>query len=481
MPLIVTFLAYFILVFYIGWVAYKRTENLSDYILGGRRLGRWTTALSAGASDMSGWLLLGLPGYAYVAGLEAGWIALGLLIGTYLNWRLVAPRLRSRSESVGNALTLPEYFEYRFQEKSHLLRIVTALFILLFFMFYTSSGLVAGGKLFETVFGLPYRWAVICGAITILIYTSIGGFLAVSWTDLFQGLLMAAALSIVAIVALNKIGGISAGIEQLNNINPSLTDLFTVEDGSELTFIAWLSLMGWGLGYFGQPHIIIRFMAIRSENLIKDARRIAVTWTGLSLIAALITGMTGIVFLETTLTGPDTETVFMEMVKIIFHPVIAGICLAAILAAVMSTADSQLLVASSAITEDFYKAVFKKDANDRELVIVGRTAVIGIAIVATILALKPDAKVLELVSYAWAGFGAAFGPAILVSLFWNRMTTSSAIAGIIAGSLTVIVWKRLEGGIFELYELVPAFFFSLISIIVMSYVNPDKADHTALT
>lgn len=474
MTIIVTFILYFLVVFYIGWVAYRRTGNLSDYILGGRQLGRWTTALSAGASDMSGWLLLGLPGYAYAAGLEAVWIALGLLLGTYLNWLLVAPRLRARSETVGDAITLPEYFEYRFRERSHSLRIVTAFFILLFFLFYTSSGLVAGGKLFETVFGLPYRWAVIGGAVSILIYTSIGGFLAVCWTDLFQGLLMALALAVVAVAALQHTGGIGPTFTTINNVNPALTGLFSNSDGTKMTFIAWLSLMGWGLGYFGQPHIVIRFMAIRSGSMIGSSRRIAVTWTALSLLAALTIGMTGIAFLHTPLVGADSEKVFMEMVKIIFHPVIAGICLAAILAAIMSTADSQLLVASSAVTEDFYRSLFKKDAGQKELVVVGRLAVIAIAIIAAILAMNPDAKVLELVSYAWAGFGAAFGPAVLLSLFWNGMTRNGAIAGIITGSLTVIIWKQLQGGIFDLYELVPAFALSFLSILVTSGITQKK-------
>lgn len=474
--LLITFICYFLLIFYIGWLAYRRTNNLSDYILGGRRLGRWTTALSAGASDMSGWLLLGLPGYAYVAGLEAFWIASGLLVGTYLNWLLVAPRLREKSESIGNALTLPEYFEYRFQDKSHVLRVITAFFILLFFLFYTSSGLVAGGKLFESVFGLPYHWAVICGAVAILLYTAVGGFLAVSWTDLFQGLLMALALCTAAIMALQQIGGIDATFEATHRINPGLTDFFQGTDGSQLSVIAWLSLVGWGLGYFGQPHIVIRFMAIRSTGFISDARRIAVSWSALSLCAALTIGITGIVSLQTPLTGSDSEKVFIEMVQLLFHPVIAGICLAAILAAIMSTADSQLLVTSSAITEDFYKALFKKDASEKELVIVGRIAVVGVAIVATSLAMNPQAKILELVSYAWAGFGAAFGPALLLSLFWDKMNKTGAITGIVVGSITVIVWKQLEGGIFDLYELVPAFVLSFVSIILATEVTENTEE-----
>ncbi|MFQ5660511.1 MAG: sodium/proline symporter PutP [Gammaproteobacteria bacterium] len=471
--LAITFVIYFLLLFYIGWSAYRKTSNLSDYILGGRRLGRWTTALSAGASDMSGWLLLGLPGYAYLAGLEAGWIALGLILGTYLNWLLVAPRLRQQSVSVGNALTLPEYFEYRFKDHSHLLRFITALFILLFFLFYTSSGLVAGGKLFESVFGLPYHWAVVAGALAILLYTATGGFLAVSWTDLFQGLLMALALVLVAITALQRSGGIEVAFIAIHAHNPALVSPLQSADGKPLSFIAWASLTGWGLGYFGQPHIVVRFMAIRSTALISDARRIAMIWSALCLCAALSIGLSGNLFLANPLIGSDSEKVFIEMVKIIFHPFIAGICLAGILAAIMSTADSQLLVASSAITEDFYKTLLKRDIGDTELMIVGRISVTVIAVIATLLALNPERKVLDLVSYAWAGFGAAFGPALLLSLFWKQMTKTGAIAGIIVGSVTVIIWGRLQGGIFELYELVPAFLFSLISIIITSGFTQD--------
>ena len=459
---------YFLLVFYIGWIAYRKTNNLSDYILGGRQLGRWTTALSAGASDMSGWLLLGLPGYAYVAGLEAIWIAIGLLIGTYANWLLIAPRLRDRSESLNNALTLPEYFECRFNDTSHVLRFVSAFFILLFFLFYTSSGLVAGGKLFASVFGLPYHWAVLIGAAVILLYTSIGGFLAVSWTDLLQGLLMIIALSAVAIFAVDELGGYHMAISIITRVNPDFLNPLKTGTGDTLSIIALISLLGWGLGYFGQPHILVRFMAIRSSTMIADARRIAVTWTALSMLASIVIGLTGTVYLAEPLTGPDSEKVFIMMASVIFHPVIAGICLAAILAAIMSTADSQLLVASSAVTEDFYKTIFRPNAGEKELVLVGRLAVICVAIIATLIALNPEQQILELVSYAWAGFGAAFGPALLLSLLWKSMTKAGAISGIITGGLTVIIWSQLQGGLFELYELVPGFLFSLIAIIVVS-------------
>jgi sodium/proline symporter len=465
-----TFAAYFLLVCYIGWIAWRRTGNLADYILGGRRLGRWTAALSAGASDMSGWLLLGLPGYTYLAGMEAIWIAAGLLAGTWLNWMLLAPRLRNQSESMGNALTLPEYFEYRFNDRQHILRFTAAFFTLLFFLFYTSSGLVAGGKLFAAVFGMPYQWAVIAGAAAILAYTTFGGFLAVSWTDLLQGLLMVLALSVTAIMGLQQTGWFITDTGSHHAIDPVLLDPFKDINGQELSVIAWLSLVGWGLGYFGQPHILVRFMAIKSVTMISASRRIAVSWSGLSMTAAIITGLTGIALLQQPLTGADSEKVFIEMVQLMFHPVIAGICLAAILAAIMSTADSQLLVASSAITEDFYKTLAATPPEGRTLLNTGRITVAVIAVIATVLALDPDRKVLNLVSYAWAGFGAAFGPALLLSLYWKTMTRTGALAGIFSGGLTVIIWSRIDGGIFDLYELVPGFIISTLAIFIFNRI-----------
>ena len=326
--------------------------------------------------------------------------------------------MREQSETFSNALTLLGFFEYRFKDDKHILRVITTFFILVFFLFYTSSGLVAGGKLFESVFGLPYHWAVIGGALAILAYTVFGGFLAVSWTDLFQGLLMSLALCVTAIVGLQQSGGIESTITMIEVKNSALIHSFVSTDGSKLSFIAWLSLMGWGLGYFGQPHIIVRFMAIKTTSMVTDARRIAVCWTLLSLFASICIGMIGIVYLDTPLVGADSKKVFIELVKLIFHPLIAGICLAAVLAAIMSTADSQLLVASSAVTEDFYKSIFKRDANEKELLIVGKIAVITIAIIATFLAMQPNAKVLELVSYAWA----AFGTVLLLSLYWKKMS-----------------------------------------------------------
>lgn len=469
--LLFTFFIYLLLMLGIGIFAWTKTNDLSDYILGGRKLGHWTTALSAGASDMSGWLLLGLPGYAYVAGYEAIWIAVGLLLGTTLNWFLIAPRLRQQSERMGNALTIPEYLENRFQDKTHTIRTIAACFILFFFIFYTSSGLVAGGKLFESVFKLPYEQAVIAGTVAILIYTTLGGFLAVSWTDLFQGLLMSLALVITAIYALDFSGGWQTTQAAMANKNIALTDLFVTSDNNRLTTIGIISLLGWGLGYFGQPHVLARFMAIRSHTMIPAARNIAVSWTAISLIAAIIIGFCGIAVPEINPAGADSEKVFIELVQLLFHPVPAGFCLAAILAAIMSTADSQLLVASTAFTEDLYQTLFKKEASQANLIMIGRIMVVCIALLACFMALHQEETVLGMVAYAWAGFGAAFGPVLLLSLFWEKLTLNAAIGGIITGAVTVIVWHQVDGGIFTLYELVPAFFVATITCFTVSHVK----------
>ncbi|MDC5850091.1 sodium/proline symporter PutP [Vibrio europaeus] len=475
-----TFIAYLILMLAIGVSAYQRTKSSSDYFLGGRSLGPWPAALSAGASDMSGWLLLGLPGYAYAAGIEAFWLAGGLLVGTWLNWLINAKRLRTYSITT-DALTLPEFLSRRFNDNSKLIQVISAFFILLFFLFYTSSGLVAGGKLFETVFGLDYTTAVIIGTVCVVSYTLFGGFLAVSWTDLVQGLLMAAALLIVPIAAME--GGFGQLGSDLAAINPELLTLWDDSKGEPLSAIAIISLVAWGLGYFGQPHILARFKASRSNKDLTTARRIAVIWTALSMVGAMLVGLVGLVYVTNSgVSVDDGEKIFMLLVNSLFHPVIAGILLAAILAAVMSTADSQLLVSSSALAEDFYKQVFKKDASSEEIVMVGRVAVIGISVVALVLAMTPDSSVLGLVSYAWAGFGAAFGPAIVLSLYWERMNRNGALAGILVGGITIVVWKQLSGGWFDVYEIVPGIIFSVIAIVSISLMTGEpeelvKAQH----
>ncbi len=458
------FAAYFLVLVTICIWAWRRTHDLSDYLLGGRGLGRWVTALAACATDMSGWLMMGLPGLAYVAGLGAGWMALGLLVGTWLNWRIVAEPLRRRTEALDNALTVPSYFARRFPEYGRLLNIIAATTILLFFTFYTSSGLVAAGKLFETVFHLQYFWAVTIGTSMIMLYTLFGGFLAISWADLFQGLLMLLALVIIALFGWMAIDG---GIGTIAEANPSLFDPFTMSATEAASVIGVLSLLGWGLGYFGQPHIIIRFMAIRDPAEMPGARRIAISWTALCLVSAIAIGILGSVLVP-GLEGGATETVFMLMAELLFHPLVAGILLAAILAAIMSTAEAQLLVASSALTEDLYTRVLGGTSGDRGKLWLGRLGVLVISVTAWTLALDPDSKVLDLVAYAWAGFGAAFGPAIILSLYWKPMTARGAVVGLLVGALTVIVWKQLSGGVFDLYELVPGFILSWSAIVLVS-------------
>ena len=466
--LLFIFSIYMLFMLGIGLFAWTKTKNLSDYILGGRKLGHWTTALSAGASDMSGWLLLGLPGYAYLAGFEAIWLTVGLLLGTILNWFLIAPRLREQSEKMGNALTIPEFLENRFRDNTHTIRTIAACFILFFFIFYTSSGLVAGGKLFESVFHLPYDRAVIAGTVAVLLYTTLGGFLAVSWTDLFQGLLMSLVLVVTAIYALDHSAGWQATHDAMAIQNIALTDLFVTSDNHVLGSIGIISLLGWGLGYFGQPHILARFMAIRSYTMIPIARNIALGWTAVSLFAALIIGYCGIAIPDINLAGPDSEKVFIELVQLLFHPIPAGFCLVAILAAIMSTADSQLLVASTAFTEDLYQTLFKREASQANLIMIGRIMVVCIALVACFMALHQEETVLSMVAYAWAGFGAAFGPVLLFSLFWKKLTLSAAVGGIVTGAVTVIVWHQVDGGVFVLYELVPAFFLATIACVTIS-------------
>ncbi len=466
-----TFGLYFVVLLALGIIAWRQTSNLSDYILGGRRLGSGVTALSAGSSDMSGWLLLGLPGAAYLSGLEAGWIALGLVIGTYFNWRLVATRLRVATENLQDSLTLPDYFERRFADTSGLLRIIAGIFIFVFFALYVSSGLVAGGRLFETVFELPYLWAVAIGTGAIIVYTFLGGYLAVSWTDALQALLML--LALVAVPVFVFFTGDAGLLEAAGDRNPHLLNPLTDADGAALGFLAIVSLLAWGLGYFGQPHILARFMGIRASSDLARARRIAMTWVTICLIGAVLVGMAGIGGLTETLDGADSETVFIRLVELLFHPVIAGILLAAILAAIMSTVDSQLLVASSVIAEDFYKGLLRTEADGKELVWIGRISVVVIALIAFWLAANPDRMVLELVAHAWAGLGAAFGPVIVMSLFWGGMSRAGAAAGMIAGGVTVLVWNPLEGGLFEVYEILPGAILAALAAWGFSRLFPD--------
>ena len=466
----VTFFIYMIVMLSIGVTAYRRTRNTADYFLGGRSLSPLTSGLSAGASDMSGWLLLGLPGYAYVAGYEAFWLAGGLLLGKWVNWRITARRLRTYSVMT-EALTLPEYLSRRFQDHSRLIGIVSAFFILLFFLFYTSSGLVAGGKLFETVFGLDGSTAAVIATLCILSYTLFGGFLAVCWTDVVQGLLMSAALVVVPIVAIQ--GRFGALPSDLAAINPQLISLWHDVTGQPLSAIAIISLLAWGLGYAGQPHILVRFKGCRSNKALVTARRIDVTWTMISMVGAVLVGLAGLVYGHNQggITLEDPEKIFLVLVHILFHPVVAGILLAAILAAVMSTIDSQLLICSSAFAEDFYKWIMKKNANPEQVLKVGRLAVAGISVCALFLAMSSQSSVLSLVSYAWGGFGAALGPVIVASLYFRRMNRNGVLAGMIVGGLTVVVWKQLSGGLFDVYEILPGIIFSTLALVVVSLLT----------
>ena len=467
-PTIVTFVCYLCVTLAIGFVAYRATDTLSDYILGGRQLGPAVTALSVGASDMSGWLLLGLPGAIYLSGASEVWIGVGLVIGAFFNWLLVAPRLRKFTENASDSLTIPEFLEHRFNDKSHVVRFISAATILVFFTFYVSSGLVGGAILFEKVFGLDYETALLIGAFVIVSYTFLGGFLAVSWTDFFQGCLMLLALVMLPIVTINALGGLEQTTTILEQQNPDYGNLF-----KDFSWLGFISLMAWGLGYFGQPHILSRFMAIRSTEDIPTSRNIAMVWMVISLMGALAVGLVGIAyFADSPLKNP--ETIFIQLSSAILNPWVAGVIIAAIMSAIMSTIDSQLLVCSSVIVEDFYKHLSNKEASQNELVWLTRISLVLIAGVATLIATNPESSVLDLVSYAWAGFGAAFGPTILLALYWPRFNKTGAMAAITSGAITVVVWKQMSGGLFDLYEIVPGFLIAAILGIVCSLASAPK-------
>ena len=476
--IIVVFILYLLMMLVIGIVAFKRTSNTADYYLGGRSLGKWVVSISAQASDMSGWLLMGLPGAAYLSGLEAGWIGVGLAIGTYLNWKFVAKRLRNYTEVCGNSITIPEFLGNRYRDEQHIIRLVSALFILIFFLVYTASGFVSGAKLFSTVFNLNYNVALLIAVLVVVSYTFAGGFFAVCWTDLVQGILMFMAIVIVPVAAVESMGGLSATLSNINSVNPELLNAFTSSDGSRVALISVVSSLAWGLGYFGQPHILVRFMGIKNADDIKHSRRIAMVWVIFSLTAAVLVGLLGRVYISEDLSATAGETVYIKMVLSIFPIVFAGLFLAAILAAIMSTADSQLLVTASAITEDFYKTKIRKNASEKEAMMVSRGTVIVVAIIAAIIATNPNNTVLDLVENAWAGFGATFGPIVLFSLFWKRTTKKGAIAGMITGGVSVIIWRKLGvalGGIFSLYEIVPGFLLSALVIYIVSKMDKEPS------
>ncbi len=462
---------YLLMMLAIGYIAYKRTTNTEDYMLGGRNLGPGVTALSAGASDMSGWMLMGLPGAMYATGVSALWLALGLLIGCYINYIVLAPRFRLYTEMANDSITIPDFLENRFKDTSRILRTVSAIVIIVFFTFYTSAGIVSGGKLFESSFGFDYHYGMLLTIAVVVAYTLFGGFLAVSWTDFVQGCIMFVALILVPIVALTDVGGVDGAFNYADNLDPTLFDPF-----KGTTVLGIIGFLAWGLGYFGQPHIIVRFMAIRSVKDLKKARRIGIGWMFFSILGAMLTGLVGIAYFEGQGNGlGDPETVFIRFADVLFHPYITGFLMAAILAAIMSTISSQLLVTSSALTEDFYKTFLHKEASDKQLVLIGRGAVLAIAVIGTFLAWNPSATILSLVGYAWAGFGSAFGPIILLSLYWKRMTKQGALAGIISGAVTVILWVQLNFSD-TLYEMVPGFFTSLLFTVVASLLTKQPVD-----
>ena len=488
---LVAFAFYLVLMIAIGVFYSRKTKNNEDYFLGGRNLGGWTAALSAQASDMSGWLLMGLPGTIYLAGSGEIWIAIGLLAGTILNWFIVSSRLRKYSIVAGNSLTIPSFFQNRYRDKMGVIKIIAAVIFAVFFAIYTASMFSAGAQLFETLFGdsieNAYLVGLIIAAAVILVYTMLGGFRAVCTTDFIQGMLMLIAIMAVPIIAyliMTWNSGYSDalfanGVERPGNF----LNFFCNTDGTPIKATSIISSLAWGLGYFGMPHIIIRFMAIKSNDEVKKSRKIAIVWVILSLGAACVLGLVARGALNTQLEGKASETVFIRLIQQTFSGngfllFIGGIFLCGILAAIMSTADSQLLVTSSAISEDMFKGVIKKDAKEKTALLVGRIAVVVIAVIAFVIALDPNSSVMLLVKDAWAGFGAAFGPVVLLALFWKRSNLAGAIAGMVSGALAVIIWDYIpliEGAKLsdttELYSLAIGFPLALVVNVIVSLIT----------
>lgn len=465
---IISMVIYLIGMIYIGYWAYRRTAGLGDYMLGGRGLGPAVTALSAGAADMSGWLLMGLPGAIYKTGLVEAWIAVGLTIGAWLNWKLVAPRLRAYTKVASDSITIPSFLENRLRDRSRLLRVASGIIILVFFTFYVSSGMVASGVFMEKSFGMEYHVGMLLIVAVTVGYTLFGGFLAVSYTDFVQGLMMFLALIAVPLLGLFAVGGPSGAMESIRQANP---DALSMVKGA--TAVGVISSLAWGLGYFGQPHIIVRFMAIRTVEETKQGRRIGIGWMVLSCLGAIATALIGLAYFQQhpadKITNP--ETVYIAMGQILFHPIVAGFMLAAVLAAIMSTISSQLLVTSSALVEDLYKIIARREGSDSSYVLLGRLGVLAISVIAAALAWTTDSPILALVAFAWAGFGAAFGPTILMALFWRKLTAQGAIAGMVTGAILVGIWGTRDGGIFDLYEILPGFVGNLVVTTVVSLMT----------
>ena len=457
-------IVYFVAMISIGLWAYTRTKNLDDYMLGGRDLNPTVAALSAGAADMSGWLLMGLPGALYLSGLVEGWIAVGLTIGVWANWKITAPRLRSYTQIAGNSITLPSFFGNRMHDESKLLRVVAGLIIFVFFTFYVSSGMVAGGTFFETAFGVEYHVGMTIVAGVVVLYTLVGGFLAVSWTDMVQGIMMVFSLVAVPIFGVIALGGPAKVAQGVAAVNPDFISPF-----GGATVIGVLSSLAWGLGYFGQPHVIVRFMAMRSPEEAKPARRIGVGWMIFSVLGACGTAIVAIAANRAGIINVGEnqhESVFILMGQSLFPAIVAGFMLAAILAAIMSTISSQLLVTSSAVVEDIYRGVSRRELTDSAGVNLGRLAVLSVSVLAAIFAWFRTDSILALVSFAWAGFGSSFGPIVILSLYWRKLTTQGALTGMLVGAVTVGVWGT--AGWFGLYEIIPGFGLCLLSAIVVS-------------
>lgn len=497
--IMITMIAYMAVVIIIGVAfAKKANKNTDSYFLGGRTLGPWVTAMSAEASDMSGWLLMGLPGVAYWCGIsDAAWTAIGLALGTYVNWLITSKRLRRYSEKT-NAITLPEFFSNRFHEKSKIIMTVAALFILIFFTVYAASCLVTCGKLFSTLFGFDYVPMMIVGAVFVLVYTIIGGFLAESASDFMQAIVMIIALVVIVITGTVAAGGLDAVVDNAKSI-PGFFEFFGIATpvtdangvqqsmngqplfGEAGTYgvLSVVSCLAWGLGYFGMPQVLLRFMAIRSEKELKSSRRIATVWCVISLVVAVFIGVIGRTLYPTALTtSADSENIFILLATNLLPPVLAGLVMAGILAATISSSDSYLLIAASAFSKNIFQGLIHKKASDKQVLVISRITLLAITSVAIIIALDEDSVIFNIVSFAWAGFGATFGPLMLMSLFWKRINRWGAIAGMIGGGVMVFVWNLLIrplGGIWDVYELLPAFIFSCLCIVIVSLVTPSPS------
>ena len=498
--ILIAMIIYMAIVIIIGLVFAKRANaNSENYFLGGRTLGPWVSAMSAEASDMSGWLLMGLPGVAYWCGLaDAMWTAIGLAAGTYINWLIVSKRLRRYSIKVNNSITLPEFFSNRFHEKKKVIMTIAALFILIFFTVYASSCLVTCGKLFSTLFGAPYVVMMIVGAVFVLVYTILGGFLAESASDFMQAIVMITALVTILLIGTSAAGGLDAVVENARSY-PGFLEFFgiaspTMEDGVQAVSngapvfgaaqdygaLTVISTLAWGLGYFGMPQVLLRFMAIRSERELPRARRIATVWVLISLAAAIFIGIVGRALFPTALgTAGEAESVFILLSTNLLPAIVAGFVMAGILAATISSSDSYLLIAASAFSKNIFQGLLKKDATDKQVMKMSRIVLLAITAIAIIIALDENSVIFTIVSFAWAGFGATFGPLMLFSLFWKRINRAGAIAGMIGGGATVFIWKMLIrplGGAFNIYELLPAFIVSCILIVVVSLLTAPPSE-----